>query len=211
MARREDETVTAAVLATLVEVATWSPMIYAGIVGLDAASQAAVFAAARVAGVASWGYQAVVATTGPRLAAAIASRDVGEVRRRVHRAARTGLAATLPAVVAGLVLADELVELLISDPSPAAADALRALLVARLVDAATGPVGEAYVVGRRVGLDIGLIAAGLLAGAVVALSVEGTVVAVALIAAGAAVTTNLLRVTLFESHLAVPLARSDAG
>jgi len=208
-ARDTDETVAAAVLAALVEVATWSPMVFAGLLGLDAAATAAVFAAARVAGVASWGYQAVVATAGPPIALAIARRDAVGLRRRVRRARRVGSLVTFPVVLVGLVVAEWIVALFVAEEAPVAGDVLRLLLLARLFDAVTGPVGEAFVVGRRVCLDAGLVAAGLAAGAVLSLFLPADLLAAGLLAAGAAVATNALRVALFERKLALPLLRAE--
>jgi hypothetical protein len=81
------------------------------------------------------------------------------------------------------------------------------LLLARLIDAATGPIGEAYTVGRRVWLEAGVLSGCLAAGAVVAAFLEPGLTIVAVIAAAIGVARNLIGVALFRRRLLVPLAR----
>ncbi|HVF77395.1 MAG TPA: hypothetical protein VNA28_03780 [Solirubrobacteraceae bacterium] len=205
--RGGDELVGAAAVSTVYEIATWSPMIYAGLAGLSPTATAAIFAATRLAGVASWGYQAIVATTGPQIARAFVARDAATVQALVRRGGRLGLLVTLPLVVVGYVVAGPATELLLGMSVAASADALRALLIGRLVDAATGPVSEAFVLGRRIWLDVGLFSASLLAGAIVVIATRPSVLGVAGIAAATSITTNLVRAGLFGSLLIAPIAR----
>jgi O-antigen/teichoic acid export membrane protein len=166
--RLEADNVGAALLSSLYEVIVWLPVLLAALVGVGPAATAAIFAATRVAGLCSWGYQAVVAVLTPRIASALAARRLAEVRRLLVRGAVAGGVITTPVCVAGALGSKEILR--VFDPSFGPyASVLTLLILGRILDAMAGPVGEALLVGRRTWLDSSLLGAGIATGGVVSL------------------------------------------
>lgn len=147
VAVRRDE-IGAAVLTTLAEVYVWLPVLIGAVVGVSGAAAAGLFAATRIAGVFSWGYQAVVATLVPSLAASVARCDPRRARRLIAQGALGGLIVTLPICLVGAVAAGPILAVFSSDYAPWRTT-LMLLIAARLLDAAAGPQGELILVGRK--------------------------------------------------------------
>ena len=155
----------AAVLTTLYEVVVWLPVLLGGLLGLAPEQAAGLFVATRIAGLFSWGYQAVTTVLAPQIATAFANNDAPAARRVLKAGALAGIAVTWPLCLLGALLAAPLLE--IFDASyDSWASVLVLLIVARAIDAATGPVGEALMVGRRTWVDVRFVTAGVLLAAV---------------------------------------------
>ncbi len=147
VAVRRDE-IGAALLTTLAEVYVWLPVLIGAVVGVSGAAAAGLFAATRIAGVFSWGYQAVVATLVPSLAASVARCDPRRARRLIAQGALGGLVVTLPICLVGAIAAGPILAVFSSDYAPWRTT-LMLLIAARLLDAAAGPQGELILVGRK--------------------------------------------------------------
>ncbi|GBD45592.1 hypothetical protein HRbin41_00400 [bacterium HR41] len=167
---RRDE-LGAAASTTLAEVFVWLPVVIGAALGLESAAMAGLFAATRVAGVFSWGYQAVVATLVADLARAVAQRDHRFARRLLARGSLAGVAVTLPPCVVGAVFGEKLLSIFDSSYSPWGTT-LALLVAARLLDAAAGPQGELLLVGRRAGVGAAAVGSACLAGVATALALE---------------------------------------
>jgi O-antigen/teichoic acid export membrane protein len=201
----ERDTAGAALLSLLYELIVWLPVVIAALAGIDDETAAGVFAAARVAGVVSWPYAAVLAVLTPRLAGTLAARDLPSTRRTLLIGSLVGFAATLPAAVM-VALAAEPILGLFDSAYETLAGALVLLAAGRLFDAAAGPVGEALLVGRKTWLDASLVGSGIAVGAAAGILLEpGTgATAVGVGGAGAYVVANTLRVAVVSK-----LLRSD--
>lgn len=198
----------AAVLTTLYEVIVWLPVLLGGLLGLPPEQLAGVFVATRIAGLFSWGYQAVTTVLAPRVAAAFARGDAAAARRVLGNGALAGIAITWPPCVVGALLAGPLLEVFDSSYDRWSST-LILLIAARAVDAATGPVGEALLVGRRTWVDVRFVLAGVLLAAAAAEALHPPLGDVAL-GVGAAigfVVINLLRV----GYVSTILRRPDEG
>lgn len=184
-----------AAISGLSELMIWLPVVLAAAGGLGPAEIAAVFIATRIAGLASWVYQAIVAVQAPQIASAIAARDLGRVRLLIRTGSGLGATTTVPICVAGVALSPQLIEWTTATPVGGAATALALLISARAVDAATGPVSEALLVGRRTWLDALLTAVAIALGSTAALLLvdEHGVVAIGAGAAGAFTAANAFR------------------
>ncbi|MEA2429459.1 MAG: hypothetical protein QOF37_3087 [Thermoleophilaceae bacterium] len=197
------DTLGAAAVGVLAETLVWLPVLLAAVFG-TAVDVAVVFAAARLAGPFSWGYQAVVAALSPRLAGALALRRLDRVRRLLRTGAGAGLLVTLPVCLLGIVLAPYLLELLLGRASADGTAVLRLLIGARTIDALTGPVGESLLIGRRTWLDVGLLSAALTGGVALTAGLDASEPAVLAAGTGAAATfvlANILRLLVVRRLL----------
>lgn len=184
----------AAVLTTLYEVVVWLPVLLGGLLGLAPEDAAGLFVATRIAGLFSWGYQAVTTVLAPQIATAFANNDAPAARRLLKAGALAGIAVSWPLCLLGALIAAPLLE--IFDASyDSWASVLVLLIVARAIDAATGPVGEALMVGRRTWVDVRFVTAGVLLAAVGAEALYPSAgdLAIGIGAAAGFVTINLLR------------------
>ena len=147
----DTEQLPAGLLTVLSEVGLALPLLLGSAIGLPDAELAALYAAGRVAGVFSWAAGAVAAVATPRLAMAIARRTaVGPLLRRSTIAAA---ATSLPLAAVGILFPSQLLGAMSHEFAPYGA--LLVILVAgRLVDACTGPLSEALIVGGRVRLEL---------------------------------------------------------
>ncbi len=192
----ERDEVGAAVLTTLYEVVIWLPVLLGGLLGLDPEQAAGLFAATRIAGLFSWGYQAVLTVLVSRIATAFAAADAAGARRALRVGSLAGIALTWPLCVLGVVLAGPLLDLL-SSVYDEWAGVLMLLIAARAVDAATGPLGEALLVGRRTWVDVAFVLSGVAVAALAVETLQGPSgnIAVGIGAAAGFVLVNLLRLS----------------
>lgn len=201
----ERDEVGAALLTTLYEVVIWLPVLIGGVLDVSAAAAAGLFAASRVAGVFSWGYQAVLTVLVPRIAEALARRDAAAARRVLLTGSLAGVVVTWPLCLAGILLAGPLLGLMDASYDEWSG-VLILLILARAIDAATGPLGEALLVGRRTWVDIGFVIAGVVLGVVTAevLYEPTDPITIGIGAAAGFVVINLLRVAYVASMLRGP-------
>jgi len=169
---RRDE-LGAAVLTTLAEVFVWLPVVIGAAIGLSSTAMAGLFAATRVAGVFSWGYQAVVATLVADLARSVAQRNSSSARRLLARGSLVGVAITLPPCLVGALFAERLLSLIDATYTEWSAT-LALLIAARLLDAAAGPQGEILLVGRRASVGATCVGSACLAGVALAALLQPT-------------------------------------
>ena len=145
------EQLPAGLLTVLSEVGLALPLLLGSAVGLADAELSALYAAGRVAGVFSWTAGAVAAVATPRLAMAIARRAA--VAPLLRRSTIAAAATSLPLAAVGILLPSQLLGAMSHEFAPYGA--LLVILVAgRLVDACTGPLSEALIVGGRVRLEL---------------------------------------------------------
>ena len=169
---REDE-IGAALLTTLYEVVIWLPVLLGGLLGLSDAEAAGLFSATRLAGLFSWGYQAVLTVQVAPIAAALAARDARATARALRRGSLAGVAVTWPLCLVGALLAGPMLSVFDSSYDQWAT-VLVLLIVARAVDAATGPQGEALLVGRRTWVDVGFVLGGVALATILTFALEGS-------------------------------------
>ncbi len=157
---REPDRIPTGMLGGIIEIVLWLPLWLASAIGVSDAEIAGLYAALRVSGTFSWAFTAVVSVTVPLMARALADRDYHALARLLWRAAGAGLLITVPIAALGIVFAPEILRLL--DPAYAAyASTLVILIVARLFDAATGPLSECLVLGGRARWELGNQVVGL--------------------------------------------------
>jgi O-antigen/teichoic acid export membrane protein len=166
--RVEADVVGGALLSALYELMIWLPVVLAAVLDAGTAMVGAIFVSTRLGGILSWSYQGVVASLSSRLASSLARRELAEARRLIRAGAAIGALTVIPPALV-LVLAARPVLRAIDPEYAGFAAVLAAIAAARAVDALTGPVGEALLVARHTWLDAGLMAAGIGAGAVLAL------------------------------------------
>jgi len=155
----EADVVGAALLSVLYELLLWLPVLMLALAGKGGVAAAGMFAAVRVTGLVSWPYNAVVALLTPRIAQALAARDMARTRSLLVTGSLVGVAVTLPVAIIVVLAARPILELF--DPAYGfVAGALALLVIGRVFDAAAGPVGEALLVGRGTWLDCALVSAG---------------------------------------------------
>lgn len=202
--RVERDVVGAAVLSMSYELIVWLPVVLAAAARASALTTGAVFACVRLAGLVSWGYQAIVAVLTPRLAGALASRDFDRVRRLLFSASIGGFATTAPLAMLAALCSAPLLSVV--DPTYRPAWVALVILVAtRVVDGATGAVGEALLVGRRTWLDTGLVALGVGVSLATTLALRSNGIRATEIAAAAGVgwaVTNIARMIAVRRLLA---------
>ncbi len=198
-------------LMALGEVNLVLPVWIAGALGLGPIEIGALYAALRVAAAFSWLFTAVITVITPMIAESLARRDYARLRQLIRRSAKLGAGATMPVAVLGALLSAQLLGLL--DPSYREYGYLLAILiVARLVDASTGAVAEALILGDRarwelinqLGASMTLIAAAALLEPT--LGVRGLAIAATI----SVVAINLARVVEVRWLLANPW-RGGAG
>ena len=191
---RQDE-IGAALLTTLYEVVIWLPVLLGGLLELSSAEAAGLFAATRLAGLFSWGYQAVLTVLVAPIAAALARGDAHAAARALRRGSLAGIAVTWPPCLIGALLAGPMLSVFDSSFDQWAG-VLVLLIAARAVDAAAGPLGEALLVGRRTWVDVAFVVAGVLLAVFGTLILEGPLgdEAIGVGAAAGFIATNLLRV-----------------
>lgn len=167
----EPDRVPTGVLGVIIEIVLWLPLWLASAVGISESAVAGLYAALRVSGAFSWAFIAVVSVAVPMMARALAEADYGSLSRLLWRTAVAGLLITVPIAVLGIVFAPEILRLL--DPTYAAyASTLVILIVARLFDAATGPLSECLVLGGRARWELANQILGLVMIGVVGLALE---------------------------------------
>jgi O-antigen/teichoic acid export membrane protein len=193
----EADVVGGALLSGLYESMIWLPVVLAGLLQASTAMVGAVFLSTRLAGVLSWSYQGIVAALSPRVARALAARQIEEAGRLIRKGSALGALATVPPAAAMIVFAGPLLGALDHRYRPYAL-VLSLLALARAVDAASGPVGEALLVARHTWLDAALMASGILAGCLLALALPDARAAIAAAAGASAgfVLANVLRVVV---------------
>jgi O-antigen/teichoic acid export membrane protein len=198
----------AALLTALYEVVIWLPVLIGSVLGVSPEQAAGLFAATRVAGLFSWGYQAVITVLVPRIAEAMAAGEPAAIRRVLWQGSMAGLAVSLPVCLAGALLAEPLLGLL--DASYETwAGVLALLILARAVDAATGPLGEALLVGRRTWVDVAFVAGGVAVALVVA---ELLIDPVGDLAIGIGAATGFIAINLMRlSYVALMLRAAENG
>lgn len=158
-------------LGLITEVVLWLPLWLASAIGLSGTAVSGLYAALRVSGAFSWAFIAVVSVAVPMMARALAHRDYDRLAEVLHRTAAWGVAITLPLAALGIVFAPELLGLL--DPAFAAyGSTLVILIVARLFDAATGPLAECLVLGGRARWELANQVAGVLVVIVAGMALE---------------------------------------
>jgi O-antigen/teichoic acid export membrane protein len=182
-------------LMALAEVNLVLPVWIAGALSVAATEVGALYAAIRVAAIFSWLFTSVVAVITPMIATALARRDYARLRRLIWKSAGVGAGATIPLAIVGALASGVLLGLI----DPAYRDygeLLIALIVARLLDAATGAVGEALILGDHARWELCNQLASTVALIAIALLLEPDigVIALALAAAISTVIANLLRV-----------------
>ena len=135
-------------LFSIAEVNVVLPVWIAGALGLSGIEVGALYAALRIAAAFSWLFGSIVAVITPMLAEALTRHEYARLKRLLWRSASTGAAMTAPVAVVGMVFAGQLLGVL----APTYQDygyLLTILIVGRLLDAATGAVAEALVLGDR--------------------------------------------------------------
>ena len=173
----------------------WLPVLLGGLLELSSAEAAGLFTATRLAGLFSWGYQAVLTVLVAPIAAALARGDAHAAARALRRGSLAGIAVTWPPCLIGALLAGPM--LAVFDSSfDEWSGVLVLLIAARAVDAAAGPLGEALLVGRRTWVDVAFVMAGVVLAVVGTLILEGPLgdQAIGVGAAAGFIATNLLRV-----------------
>ncbi len=144
--RFDPDTWSTGALMAIAEVNLVLPVWIAGALGLGSTEVGALYAALRVAAAFSWIFTSVVVVITPMLAEALAGREYERLRRLLWRSAVIGAGATLPIAAAGALLAGQLLGLLDSSYRDYGY-LLMVLIGARLLDAATGAVAEALILG----------------------------------------------------------------
>ncbi|MDP1846857.1 MAG: acyltransferase [Solirubrobacteraceae bacterium] len=144
------ETVPAGMVTFLGEAGLALPVWLAALGDVSSENIAALYAALRVAALFSWAAGAVAAAVTPRLALAIARR--AGVTRLLVRSAAAATLTTLPLVAVGLLAPDAILRLLAGHGADGSL--LVILILGRAIDACTGPVSEALIVGRRARLEL---------------------------------------------------------
>jgi O-antigen/teichoic acid export membrane protein len=135
-------------LMAIAEINLVLPVWIAGGLGLSAVEVGALYGALRMAAAFSWLFTTVVTVITPMLAEALARRNYTRLRELLWRSAMLGAGATIPLAAVGALLSAQLLGLL--DPSYRDYGYLLAILIgARLLDAATGAVAEALIIGDR--------------------------------------------------------------
>ena len=182
-------------LMAMAEVNLVLPVWIAGALSLAATEVGALYAAIRVAAIFSWLFTSVVAVITPMIATALAQRDYARLRGLIWKSAGVGAGATIPLAIVGALASGVLLGLI----DPAYRDygeLLIALIAARLLDAATGAVAEALILGDHARWELCNQLASTAALIAIALLLEPGigVMALALAAAISTVVANLLRV-----------------
>jgi len=182
-------------LMALAEINLVLPVWIAGALSLAAVEVGALYAAIRVAAIFSWLFTSVVAVITPMIATALAQRDYARLRGLIWKSAGVGAGATIPVAIVGALASGVLLGLI--DPAYRDyGDLLIALIAARLLDAATGAVGEALIIGDHARWELlnQLASTAALIGLAVLLEPGIGVLGLALAAAISTVVANLLRV-----------------
>lgn len=182
-------------LMGLAEINLVLPVWIAGALSVAPTEVGALYAAIRVAAIFSWLFTSVVAVITPMIAIALARRDYARLRRLIWKSAGVGAGATIPLAIVGALASGVLLGLI----DPAYRDygeLLIALIAARLLDAATGAVAEALILGDHARWELCNQLASSVALVTIALLLEPDigVMALALAAAISTVLANLLRV-----------------
>ena len=181
-------------LFSIGEVNVVMPVWIAGALGLSGAEVGALYAALRVAGSFSWLFGSVVAVITPLLAESLAKREYARLRTLLWKSGAAGAAVTTPLAVLGIIFAGQLLGLV--DPSyEQYGELLVALIAARLLDAATGAVAEALILGEHARWEFFNQLASTAALAVTAVALEPSlgVLALALASAASVIVANIGR------------------
>jgi O-antigen/teichoic acid export membrane protein len=182
-------------LMALAEINLVLPVWIAGALSVTPIEVGALYAAIRVAAIFSWLFTSVVAVITPMIATALARRDYVRLRALIWKSAGVGAGATIPLAIVGALASGVLLGLI----DPAYRDygeLLIALIAARLLDAATGAVAEALILGDHARWELRNQLASSVALIAIALLLEPDigVMALALAAAISTIVANLLRV-----------------
>ena len=189
------DAISTGLLMALAEINLVLPVWIAGALSITATEIGALYAAIRVAAIFSWLFTSVVAVITPMIAAALARQDYARLRRLIWKSAGVGAGATIPLAIVGALASGVLLSLI--DPAYRGyGELLIALIAARLLDAATGAVAEALILGDHARWELGNQLASTASLIAMALLLEPRlgVMALALAAAGSTVVANLLRV-----------------
>ncbi len=191
----DNDAVSTGLLMALAEINLVLPVWIAGALSLAAAEVGALYAAIRVAAIFSWLFTSVVAVITPMIATALARRDYARLRHLIWKSAGVGAGATIPVAIVGALVSGVLLGLI----DPAYRDygeLLIALIAARLLDAATGAVAEALILGDHARWELcnQLASTAVLIAIALLLEPGIGVMALALAAAISTVVANLLRV-----------------
>ena len=153
-------------LTTLYEVVVWLPVLLGGLLGLAPEDRPPGSSwPPGLAGLFSWGYQAVTTVLAPQIATAFANSDAAAARRVLKAGALAGIAVEL----ADLPTREHCL------PAPLLEDLRRELRLVGLRCSCCSswparstrppdPVGEALMVGRRTWVDVRFVTAGVAAG-----------------------------------------------
>ncbi|HEY5317379.1 MAG TPA: hypothetical protein VIJ20_05330, partial [Solirubrobacteraceae bacterium] len=147
------ELVPAALVTAFGETGLWLPVWLASGLGVGARGVAGLYAAARIASAFSWLAATVAAVATPLLASALARGDQHRLRHLIERSSTASALLSAPAALGGFIFARPLLGVLGSGYA-AYGGLLRILLAGRFVDACTGPLGEALIVGNRARLEL---------------------------------------------------------
>lgn len=179
----------------IAELTSWLPLWMAPVLGASDQATAGLYAAIRVSAAFSWAFLAVATVATPLIAAALARYDYARLRSVLKRSAAAGAATTAPLALFGMLAASDLLGL-VDASYDAYAFTLVVLIAARLVDAATGPLVEALVLGGHARWELAnqLLGAGVIVIVGVGLEPSAGVEAFAWAYAIAFSTQNALRV-----------------
>jgi peptidoglycan/LPS O-acetylase OafA/YrhL/O-antigen/teichoic acid export membrane protein len=145
--------VPAALVSAFGETGLWLPVWLASGLGVSARGVAGLYAAARIASAFSWLAATVAAVATPLLAAALARGDQPMLRRLIMGSSIASALVSAPAALVGIVFARPLIGAL-GGAYAEYGGLLQALIAGRFVDACTGPLGEALIVGNRARLEL---------------------------------------------------------
>jgi O-antigen/teichoic acid export membrane protein len=198
-------------LMAIAEINLVLPVWIAGALGVGAVEVGALYGALRMAAAFSWLFTAVVTVITPMLAEALARRDYIRLRVLLWRSALLGAGATLPLAALGALLSAQLLGLL--DPSYGDYGYLLGILIgARLLDAATGAVAEALILGDHARWELlnQIVGTAFLLATAVLLEPGIGVAALALAVALSVAVVNLARVVEVRGLLAGVWRRQPA-
>nr|MBA3261998.1 hypothetical protein [Thermoleophilaceae bacterium] len=140
-----------------------------------------------------------------------AEGDAHATARALRRGSLAGVAVTWPPCIVGALLAGPMLSVFDSSYDQWAG-VLVLLIAARAVDAATGPLGEALLVGRRTWVDVAFVLAGVVLATIATLALDGPIgdEAIGVGAAAGFIATNLLRLA-YVRWMLTHVDRSSGG
>lgn len=194
--RFDRDLVPAALVSAIGETGLWLPVWLASGLGVGARGVAALYAASRIAAAFSWLAASVAAVATPLLAGALARHDQRELRHLLSRSSALSGVISVPVAIVGIVFASSLMGVT-GGTYVAYGGLLVALISGRFVDACTGPLGEALIVGNRARVELVnmVVFAGCVVGLGVALEPGMGVLGLAVATGIALAVCNVTRVT----------------